>query len=243
MTRAFQRTIRRITKAPVRRLVSTHHHPDHTLGAVWFDKAQMIAHAACRREKERTPLNLAAFRKAVPKLANELQDIEQRLPDETFDGSLTLYLDDRPIELIHFGHAHSPGDVLVWVPDAGVLYAGDIAFNSVTPGGFDGNIGNWIRILRRLLTMDVSVVVPGHGTVGDRRALEDTLGYLQLLRRAAKKGFEAGAPARDVSEQIMLGGYADWAESWRVLPNVMKLYQEFAGDPTKPLDLQKALGS
>lgn len=243
MTRAFQDAIRHVTGAPVRRLVCTHHHPDHTLGAVWFDAAEMIAHTACRREMERTPLDVPAFREAVPQFADDLRSVDRRLPDQTFDGSLTLYLDDRPIELLHLGHAHSPGDVLVLVPDAGVLYAGDIAFNSVTPGGFDGNIGNWIRILRKVLQLEVSVVVPGHGAIGDRRTLDDTLGYLQPLLRAAQQGFSAGAPAKDVAEQIDLDGYAQWGEAWRVLPNVLKLYQEFAGDPAKPLDLKRALGT
>ena len=90
--------------------------------------------------------------------------------------------------------------------------------------------------------MDPEVVTPGHGPVGDRRALEDTLGYLLLLCREARRGFAEGATAREVAERIRLGGYAEWAESWRVLSNVMKIYQELAGDPATPLDLKKAPG-
>lgn len=244
MTRAFQRAIQKATRKPVRRIVCTHHHADHTLGLVRFDRdVPVIAHRrTCERMLE-TGLDLAHYRSVNPEYADELKGLKQRLPDVVYEGGMTLHLGRRAVELHHLGHAHSAGDTLVWLPKERVLFTGDVCFHLVTPATFDGHVGGWIRIAGKILkTFPVETIVPGHGPPGDARALRETLGYLRLVRREAKKRFEKGTPARHAAREIPLGAYAGWMKPDRVEQAVMKLYNEFRGKGERGISLHAARG-
>jgi cyclase len=243
MTRAFQRAIRKITTRPVRQIVCTHHHADHSLGLIWFrPEVQVIGHEHMRTEMWRAGLDLAHYREVNPEFADDLHGLTQRLPTTTFEGAMTVHLGDRRVELLHLGHGHTKGDVLVYLPDEKLLYTGDVCFNLVTPATFDANIGNWIRVAERILKMKVKTIVPGHGPIGNRQTLKDMLGYLKLVRQEARKRFRAGMTPRRAAGDIPLGGYADWQKPDRLLPTVMKLYQEFRGKPERGLSLRAARG-
>lgn len=243
MTRAFQRAIRRVTRKPLRRIVCSHHHADHTLGLAWFPPgSDVIAHKLMRAEMLRAGLDLAHYQEVNPEYAAELRGLEQRLPNTTFEGSMTIDLGGRSVELLHFGHAHTRGDVLVHVPDQRLLYTGDVCFNFVTPATFDANIGNWIRVAKRILTMRVRTIVPGHGPVCDKRALREMVGYFERVRRETRKRFRAGMTARRAAADIRLGAYENWLKPDRLLQTVMKLYEEFRGRPGRRLSLRAARG-
>ncbi len=244
MTQAFQLAIQKATKKPVRKIVCTHHHADHTLGLAWFDRnIPVIAHRRMRERMEETGLDLAHYRSVNPEWAGELKGLRQHLPTITYEGGMTLHLGGRAVELHHLGHAHSKGDTIVYLPAERVLYTGDVCFHFVTPATFDGHVGGWIRIAERILkSFPVEVIVPGHGPPGDRRALQETLGYLRLVRREAKKRFERGMPAGRAAREIPLGGYAGWMKPDRVEQAVMKLYNEFRGKGEEGISLHAARG-
>ena len=244
MTEAFKRSIRKVTKEPVRQIVCTHHHADHTLGLNWFaDDIPVIAHRFMRERMIETGLDLAHYRRVNPEYAAHLHDLEQRLPTQTYEGSMTLYLGDRRVELHNLGHAHSKGDTIVYLPAERVLFSGDFCFNFVTPATFDAHIGNWIRTAGRILkTFPIKTIVPGHGPVGDRRVLEEMVGYLKLVRREARKRFRAGMSARRAAKDIPLGVYAGWMKPDRVEQAVMKLYNEFRGKGERGISLDAARG-
>lgn len=243
MTRAFQRAIRRTTDSPVRRVVCTHHHADHTLGLIWFGQnVEVIAHENMDAEMRRAGLDLGHYREVNPEFAADLRGLTQRFPSVTFEGRMTLQLGARRVELLHLGHGHTRGDVLVYLPDEEVLYTGDVCFNFVTPATFDANIGNWISVLERIRAMRVRTIVPGHGPVGDRRVLDEMLGYFTLVRREARRRFDAGMTARRAAADIPLGDYARWQKPDRIEQTVLKLYQEFRGHAGRGISLQAARG-
>ncbi len=243
MTRAFQRAIRHATDRRVQQIVSTHFHADHTLGLNWFKPdVQIIAHSNNRRENARHPLDLAHYREVTPQFADELWDLEHRLPTATFNDSMSLYLGDRRIELLHLGHGHTTGDVLIYVPDAQLLYTGDVCFSYVTPATHDSNISNWIRILEQILAMKVRTIVPGHGPIGNRRSIETLIDYFKLVRREARRRYRSGMSARRAAADLPLGPYATWVSPDRVQTTVTKLYQEFRGKANKRISLRAARG-
>ncbi len=243
MTRAFQRAIRHVTDRRVQQIVSTHYHADHTLGLNWFKPdVQIIAHPNNRRATERTPLDLAYLREITPHFADELWDLEHRLPTATFTDSMSLYLGDRRIELLHLGHGHTTGDVLIYVPDAQLLYAGDVCFSYVTPATDDSNVSNWIRILEQILAMKVRTIVPGHGPIGNRRSIETLIDYFKLVRREARRRYRSGMSARRAAADIPLGPYAEWVKPDRVETTVAKLYREFRGNVAKRVSPRAAHG-
>jgi len=235
MTRAFLDEAARLTPLPVRQLLNTHHHLDHTLGNALFPAgAQIVAHAKAKAEMERVGLPLDLLRRFVPHFAPELDGVSLRLPDRTFDGDgLDVRLDEdgRLLRLLHFGCGHTKGDVLVHLPEERVLFAGDVAFFYVTPLAFEGHIGRWIGVCRRVLDeLDVDTIVPGHGPVGGKDELRLMLGYLELVRDGARRAFDAGAAEEEAVRAIDLGAYAAWGEADRIVPNVARLYQEFRGE-------------
>jgi len=83
--------------------------------------------------------------------------------------------------------------------------------------------------------------VPGHGPIGTRQDVALMREYLALVRREAKVRFDAGMPAEAAARDIKLGVYASWREAERILPNVMRCYQEFRDETHLPLDIPQML--
>jgi cyclase len=233
MTLAFRDEIRRVTNKPVRTLISTHHHVDHTMGNALFPEARIVAHKNARREQERVGKGvLELLRTRIPELVGELDDVEVRLPDETFDDETEMQLGSgRSIRITHLGPAHTIGDAIVLLPKERLLFAGDIAFHRVTPLGFEGHIGGWIEACKAIDEMNVDTIAPGHGPVGGKDELREMRGYLETIHEQARGAFDAGRSAQEASMGIDLGEYASWDESEdRLALNVGRLYQEFRGE-------------
>ncbi len=235
MTRALLDEARHVAQRPITRLLNTHHHVDHTMGNALFPPdIEIVAHAKAKAQMERVPLPLIieAIKQMAPYFEPELHDIEERLPNVTFDGdAMELFVDERELRLIHYGTGHTRGDVLVHLPDERILFAGDIAFHYVTPVAFEGHIGNWIAITRRVLDeIDADVVVPGHGPIGTKDDLRAMLAYLELVHSGARRAFDAGAAQEEAIRAIDLGEYAEWGDADRIALNVARCYKEFRGE-------------
>lgn len=230
MTRNFRQALAAAGLPPVRTLVDTHHHVDHTLGNALFPEAVVVAHAKARAEMERVGLPKDRILAIAPHFGPDLEGARVRLPDIGVEGPAAIWAGGRRMDLLHFGTAHTVGDVLVYLPAERVLFTGDVAFHYVTPLAFEGHIGRWIEVCRRVEAMDVDVVVPGHGPVGTRADVAKMRGYLELIHREARAAFDEGEPPEEAARRIPLGEYADWGEPERLAINVARLYQEFRGE-------------
>ena len=242
MTRKLVAAIQKTTRKPVTQLINTHHHLDHTGGNSFFRGATVVATAKCREELAPgfppTPL----LQRFMPRFSAEFPKLKLVLPTVTFQDRMVIHDGDREIHLWHPGAAaHTTGDAVAFLPKERVLFAGDLAFHYVTPLAFQGHVGNWIKAVNRLLTFDADVIVPGHGPVGSKQDLVRLRNYLSLVRREAKKRFDAGMPAEAAARDIKLGVYASWREAERLLPNVMRCYQEFRKETHLPMDIAKMI--
>ena len=242
MTRRLVAAIKKTTRKPVSQLVNTHHHLDHTGGNRFFRGAAIMATEKCRQALAPGFPPVPILQRFMPRFADEFPKLELVLPTVTFQDRLVLHDGDRDIELWHPGTpAHTVGDAAVFLPKERVLFAGDIAFHYVTPLAFQGHVGHWIKAVDRLLAFEADVIVPGHGPVGTKEDLRRMREYLAFVRREAKKRFDAGMPAEAAAHEIKLGVYASWREPERILPNVMRCYQEFAGETNQDLDVTAIL--
>jgi glyoxylase-like metal-dependent hydrolase (beta-lactamase superfamily II) len=164
--------LRDLTALPVRAVVNTHGHNDHAFGNHRFRPAPIWGHERCARMiRDTGPAQLADLTGRMPNLAAELAEVVLDPPDETFDGDFaTLEFDagGRRIELRHLGRAHTDNDILVIVPDADVLFAGDLVEADAPPFFGDSYPLDWPGTVERLVEHVTGAVVPGHGTVGDR---------------------------------------------------------------------------
>jgi glyoxylase-like metal-dependent hydrolase (beta-lactamase superfamily II) len=153
-------------------------------------------------------------------------------PTRTFDGSLGLDVAGTAVELIEAGPAHTAGDVIVHVPDRGVVFVGDLGFIGGTPIVWAGPLGNWCDAIDLVVGLGVHTVVPGHGPVCGVPELLEVRDYLCHVEREATERFEGGMSAEDAIADIDLDRWAELGEAERVVVNVHTVYRHL--DPEAP---------
>jgi cyclase len=242
MTRRLVAAIRKTTRKKLGALVNTHHHLDHTGGNRAFRGATIIATEKCRAALASGFPPVPILQQFMPAFAREFPLLTLQLPTVTFDRTLVLHDGDREIHLWHPGTlAHTAGDATVFLPKERVLFTGDLAFHSVTPLAFQGHVGRWIEAADRVLDVEADVIVPGHGPIGTQADVRLMRDYLALVHRESRRRFEAGMSAEAAARDIKLGVYASWREPERILPNVMRCYQEFRDETDHDLDIPAML--
>ncbi|MED7950334.1 MBL fold metallo-hydrolase [Streptomyces sp. BE303] len=225
--RRLREAVNGLTAAPPRLLVLTHFHGDHVFGsAVAAPEAAVVAHEHARREMTEAGLGLTGLWPDV-----DWGRIEVRLPHLTYRDRLTVHVGDRPVELLHFGPAHTTGDTLVWLPDDGVLFAGDVVLNGCTPFVLMGSVRGTLRTLERLRELAPRTVVPGHGPVAGPEVLDETAAYLDWLLRTAEAGRAAGLSPLETARDAGPGPYPHWLDGERVVGNLHRAYAELDGEP------------
>ena len=198
---ALLRTIRGVTRQPVRWLVLTHHHPDHTFGAVVFRRAgaKVIAHPDTRvLAAEGGPDALVADWVRVVGL-DAMRGFEfADVPDRPVTGTDTLRLGGRTIVLIHPGAAHTAGDLLVWLPRERVLFAGDLLIEDGVTMVADGSARALEHGLDVLDSLAPRIAVPGHGAIPARPTalVARTRAYITGLASDMRAAVEKGVPMR-----------------------------------------------
>jgi len=156
-------------------------------------------------------------------------------PTREFEGELTLEVGGRRMRLIEVGPAHTPGDAIVHVPDARVVYTGDIVFAGATPVMWAGPVINWIDAIDRLLALDADAYVPGHGPVCGRERLEAVKHYWIWLEASARHrfglGMSAWEAARDIalSQEFLAHEWSGWSAPERIVVNLHTLERERHG--------------
>ncbi|MEU3771865.1 MBL fold metallo-hydrolase [Streptomyces sp. NPDC032472] len=232
--RSLRETALGLAGRPPRAVVNTHFHGDHTYGNFVFPEALTIGHARTRAMVRAAGLHMAGL---WPEVC--WGDIEISPPDLTFTDRTTLHVGELRAELIHIGPAaHTTDDTVVWLPDRGVLFTGDLVMNGVTPFCVMGSVSGSLAALQRLRDLGATTLVPGHGPVGGPGLLDANEAYLRWLQDLAAQGAAAGASPREAARAADLGPYAELLDSERLLPNLHRAYAEQQGLPEgSPLDV------
>lgn len=195
--------IRAVTTLPLV-LINTHHHFDHCFGngvlaaaspgcAIWGHEA---AAAELRDHGSRWQREwYEEWLPSEPELAQALAEVEIRPPDRTVHNESTMDIGGRVLELHHFGRGHTEGDIVVWVPDAQVLIAGDLVEQSGPPAFGDSYPIEWPETLAGLLQRlpPARCVVPGHGTEVDTAFVRGQHDELTELAWLIREGHADGA--------------------------------------------------
>jgi len=210
-------------------VVNTHANGDHCWGNELVPDARVITSKECAAEMGMPPpATLAALSEGSPEMGAlghflsqifgpfDFEGITVRMPDETFEGELTLSVDGKQVDLIEVGPAHTRGDIL---------------FVGGHPIVWEGPIANWVAALDRILAMNVETVVPGHGPVVGPEGVAEEREYLLWLQREAAARFDAGVPVLDAARDLMRSGYTDWKDGERMVVNVAAVYREL--DPER----------
>jgi cyclase len=218
---------RQAGQRPVRTLVNTHHHGDHTFGNYLFlPGATIVGHERCRETILAEGLATKGFFPGV-----EWGAIEVAAPTVTFAERLDLWSDELKVELIFVGPAHTTNDIVAWIPERKVLFAGDVLFSGGAPFALAGSVGGWLDALDRLRALGAETIVPGHGPICGPAAIDDVAAYLQLVMDAARRGMAADVEPLDVARQLDLGRFSDWLDGERIVANLHRAYSELRGEP------------
>jgi glyoxylase-like metal-dependent hydrolase (beta-lactamase superfamily II) len=194
-------TVRSVTSQPIRWLILTHHHPDHHFGAIVFRRlgAKVIAHPDRRTlaSDGGEDALLADWVRVVGLDAMRGFQFADK-PDRPVTGTDTLLVGDKTMIIIHPGAGHSAGDLMVWLPQEKILFAGDLLIEDGVTMVVDGSSGELLRGLRTIDSLGPRIAVPGHGTIPRRPAelVARTRDYIMGLRRDMKSAVESGTPMR-----------------------------------------------
>ncbi|HEY8534342.1 MAG TPA: MBL fold metallo-hydrolase [Micromonospora sp.] len=204
---------RRIT--PYRwRIVNTHHHFDHCFGnqAAAEPTTPIIAHEETARLLREQPevVRQRAYEEALtidPALAEALREVPLRPPTETVQSAATVDVGGRRVELRHLGRGHTAGDLVVHVPDADVVIAGDLVEEGAPPSFLDSYPLEWpetVAAVLRLLGPETAVV-PGHGAIVDEEFVRAQHADLVTLAWLIREGHRDQAPAERVAARAPFG--------------------------------------
>lgn len=264
-------------RAPIAALVNSHSDGDHWWGNQELAGAEIVAtEAAAAVMAEQSPAEMRRFgalARAVrlagsspvpfPRRADlaafaayageglrpfAFGDVRLVRPTRTFSGELALDAGGREVRLIEVGPAHTPGDLIAWVPDARVAIAADILFVGVTPIMWAGPLANWVAALERLLALGAERFVPGHGPLCGPEEVRRLIEYWRWLDEAAGRRLGAGMSVPDTARELVLGdeiaerGFADWLAPERALISVgtIDAHRRGAARPPSPRDLLAA---
>ncbi|HEX6237014.1 MAG TPA: MBL fold metallo-hydrolase [Acidimicrobiales bacterium] len=222
-------------RAPVRMAVNTHQHGDHCYGNSLLPATTVLfGHERMRRGLLEDFIidGCPAFWDPVP----DWGDVSRRVPDVALRADVSLHTGRRRVDLRHpGGPAHTTGDVVAWLPDERVLYAGDLIFHGLTPLAFMGSIEGALRSLDWIAGFDPDHVVPGHGPLVRRSDLARVLGehesYYRFVIDLAAWGRGEGLDPLAAARAADLGSFARWADAERLVLNLHRAYADAAGEP------------
>jgi glyoxylase-like metal-dependent hydrolase (beta-lactamase superfamily II) len=191
--------IQKLSPKPIRILVNTHYHGDHTGGNPSLGKgASIISHENCK----------ASFLKGL-KAGQSPEDMGA--PQQTYDTTMTVQVGEETVELLHFGSAHTAGDTVVVFKQSQVIHAGDLFFHGIPPYidvGDGADTANWTRTIEKLARDYPDYrVIPGHGPVTDMKAWQDFAAYLKYLREQVTAAIQAGKNKAEAQRSIDLSRF------------------------------------
>jgi 2-keto-4-pentenoate hydratase/2-oxohepta-3-ene-1,7-dioic acid hydratase in catechol pathway/glyoxylase-like metal-dependent hydrolase (beta-lactamase superfamily II) len=241
LTREMLTAMKPITdRAPITDALITHSNGDHTHGNQLLDRSVRII--AAQGTADEIAHGMAPEMLAMVQTANlgpvatpyardrfghfDFSGIKVRNADQTFDRDLTVEVGGRRVDLLNLGPAHTAADSVVHVPDAGVLFGGDLLFIGCTPIVWAGPIANWVAACDAMIALDAPIVVPGHGPVTDPDGVRAVRGYLAHVAEQAEVAYGKGLSWAEAADTIDLGEYATWLDAERVVVNVYQRYRE-----------------
>ena len=232
--RAILAEVARVSRGAPRVLVNTHHHPDHVYGNCFLpDSTVIVAQDRCRE------MVLRAGTAAMKELTEpDYGDVTIRPPEITFSENMTVHAEGFPIELRMAGPAHTTNDVLVWLPEQKVLFAGDLAFNGGQPIFLDGSASGFLRAIDQVRALEPEVLAGGHGPVtrGDdvTRLLDDLQAYAEYVVHLAHDGVAAGRSPLETAQLNQDNRFKEWAETERLVANLYRAYHEVSPGSVDP---------
>jgi glyoxylase-like metal-dependent hydrolase (beta-lactamase superfamily II) len=209
--RAMLEAIARVTPKPVRLGIVTHAVQEFLFGNAAFEERgiPLAAHAkSVELMRSRCEHCLENLNKVLG--AQLMEGSRLVLPTRIVEGSTPLDAAGLRLQLLSFGWAATPGDLAVYHPASGVLFAGGLVSSGRIPELRDGRIAGWLAALDRLEEIPIRWVVPGHGPVSTPAVIAQTRAYLLALDARVRGLYTTGASLLEAVDRVDLPQYSSW---------------------------------
>ena len=225
--------IKKTTNKPIRYVLDTHHHGDHAYGnTIWAKEGAKIV--ASKNTARLLKVNGPKQWEEAGKGSSGRQDIrdnELKQVDIIFDDKYVLDDGTQRVEFIHFGHSHTSGDAVAYLPKQKILCTGDACVNGSFNFMGHSNSGSWVTCLEGMEKLDVTLVCPGHGKIARKDLLATQKRYFAELRAEVKKGIEAKKTVNEIIAGLDMAWYKEWTgvAAKDNKDNVKHVYDELNG--------------
>ena len=215
-TRELLRHVRSVTSAPVRYVVITQNHNDHSGGAALFSPpATTIVHERVAKQwASLRPHQITAWRRRFPERTAAL---ERRTPADTiqtFTSQLTVRLGATEIQLIYVDDPYNPGDIAVWLPKERILHASMAGYKDrhpdIRPDYSHGTTEGLLKQLKAYISLRPAMVVPAHGPVGGGWLLDGMIEYLLLARDSVQEMRKKGLALPAIEKEFQMTAFSEW---------------------------------
>jgi cyclase len=235
-TRILQKYIQSVTTQPVRFIIVTQNHGDHTGGTPLFSPpANVIVHDRVAKDwASWKPYQVKSWRKKFSERAEALKDFNPLDTVLSFSDRMTLTLGGKVIELIYIDDPYNPGDIAVWLPQSGVMHAGFVGYRErhpdIRPDYSHGTTWGMLKQLEVLSALKPKVLVPAHGPLGDVTHLNALTDYLLLARAKVRTMMEKGLALAEIEKQFDMNEYQGWDRGQHFAAMADTIYRELKGE-------------
>lgn len=226
---AVMKAVKQLTSLPVRFLINTEPHGDHTTGHFLFSPpAIIIAHEGATEsmKKAYNPERNQKLMAQSPEMREAFQGYRMITPHIEYRQKMTLHMGDRTLELLYLKNVHSEADTAIWLPKERVLFSAAPAvfkrFSNLRPFT---SIPDTLDSFKMMKGLNPEIVVPGHGPPGTVKIFEDMERYYTLLLERVGNMVRAGKSLEEIKKELRMPEYDDWAGKERFSNNVDAAYR------------------
>jgi cyclase len=221
-----QEAVRKLSPLPVRFVINTEVHPDHTTGNFVFSATAMVINHAGAGDAMRKADNPKRFATAPPEIQAAAQGYRLVTPQIEYHERMTLRVGERTFELLRLTNAHSEADTAVWLPQERVLFAASVAIpdslNNIRPFV---TLADMLAAIRMMRALNPEIVVPGHGSFGTTKIFDDNERYFGLLIERVGTLVRQGRSLEQIHKELRMPEYAGWAYQERMPTNIDAAYR------------------
>ena len=222
--------IRKITDKPVKWVINSHFHGDHTYGNATFQAAGatfVTQQETARIMKLVQPKEMARRQDYFKENNFDPNEVKLILPDVTFDNQMNIYLGGREVRLMYFGPGQQPGDTFVLFPQDRVLFTpGAFTSHSMPNMAFTTSVDNWIKLLDKVAARnDYDVILPAHGDIAHREDVKELQSMLADEYSTVKDAVAKGMPLQQAQQTLTFPQYKDWRNYSRLKSEIQNLYE------------------
>ncbi|HYR82973.1 MAG TPA: MBL fold metallo-hydrolase [Terriglobia bacterium] len=232
-SREVQEAVKKLTAMPVRLVINTEVHPDHTTGNFVFSPPGIVINhegASEAMRKAADPNRLSTLSSQSAEMREAAQGYQLVTPHIEYHDKTTVYVGERTFELLHLKNVHSEADTAVWLPNERVLFAASVAIpNSINNIRPFVAIPDMLAATKMLKSLNPEIVVPGHGSFGTTKIFDDSARYYGLLLDRVGALVRAGKSLDQIKQELRMPEYKDWSYQERMPTNIEAAYRAVKG--------------